>query len=412
MGQNDRYRGHLQATERLIDEAIICYGNSARDIYYYLRTPSLCNVLHKQHDEDKWPLAIHFLKVYEQTGEALMMQHQRSSETRLSHRLCALTLSPRKEWEWWASDHFEVTWKSERIKKTMENLVEKMELAKRAKLFNLLSAHGKGHSFAGNLYEPFAHQILSSPQTFLQLQPMKCISNSDGELGNVFTFETTSTVYSRYEELPKVSRSMFIYAKLPRSAQLAFDLYYIPKSTNNPFFDSFFFWNLDNYVILVVVQITSGQTGHKKVTLDGLLIIIELKARAQDAFKKDVEVMYLFVTPDISLLKSRDSDGDPPTWAILSDYFKPPICRKLKFSGRVFFLGVPLPYDGVCNARVQLSFLAKSENAEIHNNVITKARGQPAGSASSRHPTSVNPPLSTKRSASSIARPTKRPRLP
>lgn len=67
------------ATALLIDEAISRYGYAARDIYFYLKLPGLCNLLHKQDDNEKWPSAVHFFKVYQETREALMMPSQRIS---------------------------------------------------------------------------------------------------------------------------------------------------------------------------------------------------------------------------------------------------------------------------------------------------------------------------------------------
>lgn len=113
-------------------------------------------------------------------------------------------------------------------------------------------------------------------------------------------------------------------------------------------------------IILVIIQVSSGNSGHKNVALAGITIINQLKTSAENQFSKEVQVVYLFVTPEP--LPFDDAFNEAQKWSILSDYFKAPISSKLKSTGKVFFLGIPL----------HLSLLSKSDGAQIRSNLITK----------------------------------------
>ncbi|KAF9056969.1 hypothetical protein BDP27DRAFT_1433145 [Rhodocollybia butyracea] len=72
---------------------------------------------------------------------------------------------------------------------------------------------------------------------------------------------------------------------------LVLHYYYVPKSINNPFFDSFFFWELSSKVIIVIIQITTAQ-GHKNHSDAALGTIKTLKDRAREQFDgKTIDVI-------------------------------------------------------------------------------------------------------------------------
>ncbi|KAF9063919.1 hypothetical protein BDP27DRAFT_1426389 [Rhodocollybia butyracea] len=83
---------------------------------------------------------------------------------------------------------------------------------------------------------------------------------------------------------------------------LVLHYYYVPKSINNPFFNSFFFWELGSKVIIVIIQITTAQ-GHKDHTDAALGTIETLKDRAREQFDgKTIDVMYyVLVGPEIEM---------------------------------------------------------------------------------------------------------------
>ncbi|KAF9036004.1 hypothetical protein BDP27DRAFT_1435727 [Rhodocollybia butyracea] len=66
---------------------------------------------------------------------------------------------------------------------------------------------------------------------------------------------------------------------------------------------SFFFWELDSYIITVFVHVYSGEDGDSKVKLADIDIINELKIAASVQFGKDVEVMYLLIVPVFGYLR-------------------------------------------------------------------------------------------------------------
>ncbi|KAF9062074.1 hypothetical protein BDP27DRAFT_1369119 [Rhodocollybia butyracea] len=310
-----------RATKLLIKQGVMLFGNSARDIYYYLQLPRELVVCHSNQNDDHWQKAITYLRTYLETGVALMMEAEKSNgATRLSHRICALTLLERAPGTcWWASDLFEVIWKSKDIKKKLMEKQKSLEEEERAKLFNSLSPVGKAHSFGANLYEPHAHKSITFGKTLLpQLRPMTLTPYSVGqsELSasttdqTKYTFTTTMTEYSKFEEFPRRVKHLFQYSTLPAFPQLSFDYYYVPEKENNPFFDSFFFWDLDKYVVIVFIQVSTGKDGHKKITLMGLELIENLQADAKLQFGKEVKVMYLFVSPHVEAV------GPAQTWAI------------------------------------------------------------------------------------------------
>ncbi|KAF9065773.1 hypothetical protein BDP27DRAFT_1424520 [Rhodocollybia butyracea] len=120
------------------------------------------------------------------------------------------------------------------------------------------------------------------------------------ETDTIYTFQTTNIAYSKYEEFPRRKRSLLHYSSLPDHTQLHRDVYYVPKHPNNP---SFFFWELDSYIITVFVHVYSGEDGDRKVKLADIDIINELKIAASVQFGKDVEVMYLLIAPVFGYLR-------------------------------------------------------------------------------------------------------------
>ncbi|KAF9062075.1 hypothetical protein BDP27DRAFT_1369120 [Rhodocollybia butyracea] len=368
-----------RATKLLIKQGVMLFGNSARDIYYYLQSPRELVACHSGQSDDHWQKAITYLRTYLETGVALMMEAEKSNgATRLSHRICALTLLERAPGTcWWASDLFEVIWKSKDVEEKLMEKQKSLEEEERAKLFNSLSPVGKAHSFGVNLYEPHAHKSITFGKTFLpQLRPMTLTPHSVGQSEfsasttdqTKYTFTTTMTEYSKFEEFPRRVKHLFQYSTLPAFPQLSFDYYYVPEKENNPFFDSFFFWDLDKYVVIVFIQVSTGKDGHKKITLMGLELIENLQADAKLQFGKEVKVMYLFVSPHVEAV------GPAQTWAIPARYFEDPIASYVR--GGVFFLSVPIPLDkdAVRSTRAELYLRSKSAKAVTVDNVISMGR--------------------------------------
>ncbi|KAF9065762.1 hypothetical protein BDP27DRAFT_1450055 [Rhodocollybia butyracea] len=300
------------------------------------------------------------------------MENERSNgATRLSHHICVLKLNKRQAGcSWWDSDSFSVVWKSKEIERAMLEIEQNLEEAERAKLFSSLSSSGKSHPFGAILYEQYVHQVLAhGKKALVQMQPMTLTPRSL-EKDTIYTFQATHIACSKYEEFPQRKRLLLHYSSLPDHTQLQRDVYYVPKHPNNP---SFFFWELDNYIIAVFVHVSSDEDGHKKITTTATDIINELKTAASVQFGKDVEVMYLFIAPDLQVI-SRYSSEEYQQWAIPAKYFEPPITRETK--GRVFYLGVPLPdleEEEVDSARTQLDYyFTRAKNATAEENVITK----------------------------------------
>ncbi|KAF9065780.1 hypothetical protein BDP27DRAFT_1331555 [Rhodocollybia butyracea] len=386
-----------RATELLIGEAIFRYGKAARDIYFYLQSPAQLNKSHKDHDSNKWPLAINFLQIYLGTRQPLMMESERSNgATRLSHRICALKLKKRRVWSiWGGSDSFSVVWKSKEIERAMLEIEQNLEEAERAELFRSLSC-SESHPFGAILYEPYVHKVLADGEKGLvQMQPMTMTPRSleeaskkgKGKGSTIYTFQTTDIAYSKYEEFPRRKRSLLYYSSLPDHTQLHHDVYYVPKHLNNP---SFFFWELDNYIIAVFVHIYSGKDGDGGTKLADIGIVDELKTAASVQFGKDVEVMYLLIAPELRVVSwgSRNSQQ----WKIPAEYFEPPITQETK--GRVFYLGIPLPdlkKMELRSARLQLDCSTKARDATVEENVITKGREKPVGGASWRASGNIQP---------------------
>ncbi|KAJ3866793.1 hypothetical protein EV359DRAFT_79196 [Lentinula novae-zelandiae] len=272
----------------------------------------------------------------------------------------------------------------------MERKQQELTDEDRGKLFALLSVHSKATTFAGNIYEPYVHKVLrtpgsisSSPLDLPPMQPMtyrprtcvKCGSKSSACPHTTdCVHETTTEQYSVYDDFFKGQRD-YEYAKLPDWTQLDLDCYYRPVQPDNPFFDSFILRNGGSYIVAAFIQISIPRgRGHTHTTTSAVTTITEVRENACRRFHKPVEIIYIYVAPDV-----LPTAKYPLRWTVDKVYLTQPVVSDAKVNEvqRVFYLGVPLPHNAtqVANARHALSVRARSQNAMIYPDVKTLHEG-------------------------------------
>ncbi|KAF9063721.1 hypothetical protein BDP27DRAFT_1405689 [Rhodocollybia butyracea] len=152
---------------------------------------------------------------------------------------------------------------------------------------------------------------------------------------NVRTYYSDVKPRAVYPEIPAVRRKQVPYSGYE---DLELDRYYVPQEENALFFDSFYLWDWPTHIIAVFNRVSTGSD------INSVLAAIRKK------FQKAAYVSYVLVGPAFS------SAFTIQKWTIPSEGFVP---------GKVYYLGVPLPYsvESLKYARDALDF-KKAEATE------------------------------------------------